>query len=745
VTCVGICRSDSCGHKNVLIFLVGCSMTSVANTIVSTTYHPVLVELGVVAATTVTETNDGSTPQQDHCRKKSGSPTAGSKDDSTGLLVRAEAPPPISSTQGGDCIVTALDLLNHLLYSEKVSIESLRESFFLLSSSAAHQQRPDPGMEAEPATVENGEGNPCGNTSSSLHSSCSGENGRSSANGDSGPSLQANKPQPDQSLQYRRRHIALQIYYDGGEYSGLAQNVGIDSDRSIEKSLFQALQRAHFVESRETSGYSRCGRTDRGVSALGQVVALQLKSAFHPQATWDPEGTTEIASADLPSESFQKVTVYTPTREKKGRSKQQESMQSSRPEDSCDLNVAEGNRQKKEQSEYSYDTILNKLLPDDIRVLGWCPVSDDFSARFSATTRTYRYFFVRHIGCASGGQKVVGNRRGDLDLERIQTGLNYLIGTHDFRNFCKMDVEKVYNFVRRIDGAQVWVMAPNGENIKLDPGNQEIPPDSEQSKIASASGGSSLTTVANKQICFLEIIGQAFLWHQIRCIASIIFEVGRGFEPPEIVPELLNVSKYPGKPAYSLAPERPLVLHHCGFSNLTFGYNVVNLWCLTHHFEQQYTAVILEAARIRNALLSLMCHPVPVAELKHFVLDRRRGGLKSKIQPSDPVQESPIEGRQTVSWQEVCAYFGDLEQGRLLPIPEGGTDGSILKSALPSMFTNYVSILERSKGTTYEEKVESLKFSDRRRVRYEENVLKKRKSREEDEAFYSFKAKQGGS
>jgi tRNA pseudouridine38/39 synthase len=715
---------------------------SVANTTISKPYHPVLVELGVVSATSVTETNHGSPPQQDHCGKKSGSPTAAGKDDSAGLLVRAEAPPP--STQGGDCIVTAIDLLNHLLYSEKVSIESLRESFLLLASS---QRRPDPGMEAEPATVEHGEGNPCGNTSSSLHSLCSGENGRSSANGDSGPSLQADTPHPDQSLQYRRRHIALQIYYDGGKYSGLAQNVGIDSDRSIEKSLFQALQRAHFIESRETSGYSRCGRTDRGVSALGQVVALQLKSAFHPQATWDPEGTTEIASTDLPSDSFQKLTVYTPAKGKKGRSKRHDSeaMQSSRPEDSCDLNVAEANRQMKVQSEYSYDTILNKLLPDDIRVLGWCPVSDDFSARFSATTRTYRYFFVRHIGCASGGQEVVGNRRGDLDLERIQTGLNYLIGTHDFRNFCKMDVEKVYNFVRRIDSAQVWVMAPNGESIKLDPGNQQIPPNSEQSKIASATGSSSLITVANKQICFLEIIGQAFLWHQIRCIASIIFEVGRGFEPPEIVSELLNVSKYPGKPAYSLAPERPLVLHHCGFSNLTFGYNVVNLWCLTHHFEQQYMAVILEAARIRNALLSLMCHPVPVAEMKHFVLDRRRGGLKARNQPSDPVQVPSFAGRQTVRWQEVCTYLEDLEQGILLPIPEGGTDGSILKSALPSMLTNYVSILERSKGTTYEEKVESLKFSDRRRVRYEENVLKKRKSREEDEAFYSYKAKQGGS
>ena len=46
-------------------------------------------------------------------------------------------------------------------------------------------------------------------------------------------------------------------------------------------------------------------------------------------------------------------------------------------------------------------------------------------------------------------------------------------------------------------------------------------------------------------------------------------------------------------------------------------------------------------------------------------------------------------------------------------------------------------------GTSYEEKVGSLQ--NKRRSRYEENIIKKRKTKEEDQAFYEHKGKQGGS
>jgi hypothetical protein len=58
--------------------------------------------------------------------------------------------------------------------------------------------------------------------------------------------------------------------------------------------------------------------------------------------------------------------------------------------------------------------------------------------------------------------------------------------------------------------------------------------------------------------------------------------------------------------------------------------------------------------------------------------------------------------------------------------------------------------MDRAKGTTYEEKVQSIlesskDKSSKRKMRYEENIVKKRKTAEEDKAFYDHKLQQGGS
>lgn len=204
---------------------------------------------------------------------------------------------------------------------------------------------------------------------------------------------------PTTDTECRRRHIALRFSYNGAEFSGLAQNLGQDSDNSVERALFEALMKAKLVDSRETSGYSRCGRTDRGVSAAGQVVALQLKSAIPLDASIDAAGEIGIDPAQLPKNEFERIKGWVVPRKRKAQ------------KDGTALRVG------KDLTEYPYAKILNNLLPLEIRVLGWAPVSDDFSARFSATTRTYRYFFLR----------------GQLDLEKMKSGLDLLVGRHDFR------------------------------------------------------------------------------------------------------------------------------------------------------------------------------------------------------------------------------------------------------------------------------------------------------------------------
>ena len=42
--------------------------------------------------------------------------------------------------------------------------------------------------------------------------------------------------------------------------------------------IFQALTKTRLIENRETANYSRCGRTDKGVSAFGQVISIDLRS-----------------------------------------------------------------------------------------------------------------------------------------------------------------------------------------------------------------------------------------------------------------------------------------------------------------------------------------------------------------------------------------------------------------------------------------------------------------------------------
>lgn len=79
--------------------------------------------------------------------------------------------------------------------------------------------------------------------------------------------------------------------------------------------------------------------------------------------------------------------------------------------------------------------ILNRVLPDNIQCIAWSPAKNNFSARFDCKQRTYKYFFIK----------------GQLDIEKMQFASKYLLGTHDFRNFCKMDVGNgVVKFIRNI-------------------------------------------------------------------------------------------------------------------------------------------------------------------------------------------------------------------------------------------------------------------------------------------------------
>jgi tRNA pseudouridine synthase len=218
--------------------------------------------------------------------------------------------------------------------------------------------------------------------------------------------------------------------------------------------------------------------------------------------------------------------------------------------------------------------------------------------------------------------------------------------------------------------------------------------------------------------------------------------VGRGLEEPSVVTRLLDVARCPGKPAYPLADEKPLVLHDCRYHDLPLGYSVQNLWTVSCQLEQQWEEHTLAAARLRNCINSLRSCNVRKDDLKDFCTAKltERNRKRKRARPEEETDEKEDsfcrminelvgdDGNPLISWSDSLAI---LQRLHLVPDP------TALDSSL------HVPLMERSRGTTYEEKIESLKNSDRRRQKYDENVIKKRKSTEEDAAFYDHMTKQG--
>uniref|UniRef100_A0A182W9I4 tRNA pseudouridine synthase n=1 Tax=Anopheles minimus TaxID=112268 RepID=A0A182W9I4_9DIPT len=278
------------------------------------------------------------------------------------------------------------------------------------------------------------------------------------------PSKATKKHRPFDFSKCYKRHILLRFYYLGWDYQGFAAQE--DSIETIEHHLFAALKKVCLIESRETSNYNRCGRTDKGVSAFHQVISLDVRSKFRPEEQ-----------------------------------------------------LLEGNL----TAELDYCSMLNRVLPDDIRCLAWMPmVNPAYSARFDCRSRTYRYFFPR----------------GDLNIAAMEESTRYLVGVHDFRNLCKMDVGNgVVNFVRSIDAISIRPCQVDGNGD------------------------------ASYDMLYVELQGKAFLWHQVRCIMAVLLLVGQGKEEPAVVKELLDVEQNPCKPQYSMASDVPLNLYECLFND----------------------------------------------------------------------------------------------------------------------------------------------------------------------------------
>ena len=253
--------------------------------------------------------------------------------------------------------------------------------------------------------------------------------------------------------QFRRRYVALELMYIGWKLHGFAAQLNTSSEpvqgqpdsdlatgtvaglrtkhrqniaelhRTVEGVLFSALQYTRLIDedidSLESIKYSRCGRTDKGVSAIGQVVALKLRSRqpLKDKIESDPEDSSRNCYFEQKYDNAMAETENDQTRvgervcrrANERNEKQRDTAPTIGPE-----------------SEIDYVGILNKALPAEIRVLGWSDVPDNFDARFSCSWRQYKYFFA------------FDNTGAPFRVDLVKEAAKMLEGEHDFRNFCKV-------------------------------------------------------------------------------------------------------------------------------------------------------------------------------------------------------------------------------------------------------------------------------------------------------------------
>lgn len=168
-----------------------------------------------------------------------------------------------------------------------------------------------------------------------------------------------------------KRKIALKISYHGKNYSGVQCHRNI---LSVGECLQNALKLTGLGDK-----VVFCGRTDAGVSAINMVVSLEVISRLE-----NPNRTYIIANEDY--------------------------------------------------DEYPYDVMLNRMLPEDIRIIGWAPAPDSFSARYDCIQRHYKYYFCLN----------------NKNLELMKAAANEILKLDDFYDLSTHSNPKA-NYKRKID------------------------------------------------------------------------------------------------------------------------------------------------------------------------------------------------------------------------------------------------------------------------------------------------------
>lgn len=152
-----------------------------------------------------------------------------------------------------------------------------------------------------------------------------------------------------------------------------------------------------------------------------------------------------------------------------------------------------------QRSERSWLLGVNASLPDDVNVRWAQAVSDDFHARFSAVSRSYRYLILNRLARSGLNARRAWWIHETLDDRAMQEAADDLVGRHDFSAF-------------RAAGCQA--STPMREILAL-------------------------TVDRREDWLILSVTANAFLQHMVRNITGTLVEVGKGVRSPGWVRQVL--------------------------------------------------------------------------------------------------------------------------------------------------------------------------------------------------------------
>ncbi|CAD8178392.1 unnamed protein product [Paramecium pentaurelia] len=189
------------------------------------------------------------------------------------------------------------------------------------------------------------------------------------------------------SRNYFKQKVLLTFGYNGANYHGLQIQKGVEFE-TVESKLFQALKDSNLIMEQNgndlsKSGWSRGARTDKGVHALCNSIAVKLC---------------------INKEFFK---------------------------DDIQQNEEEVLSKLKDKAKVDYGKVLNVInsnLPNDIKVHSIKLVTQGFDVRKNA-----RYRFYEYIAPVS----IYSEKKGEEIIEKVNNLVKKFVGTHNFHNYSR--------------------------------------------------------------------------------------------------------------------------------------------------------------------------------------------------------------------------------------------------------------------------------------------------------------------